>query len=375
MTMRIRLARPLRLIAGALTLALWAAPQALAQNNYTSAGTNVQSTFTLNYTVAGVAQPQIDNTGSPTEFTVDRLVDLNVSYQTNSDDDEVAPGAQNEELVFRVRNDGNDNFAYALSAVNEAGDDFDTQNLEIRFYVDDGDGVYQPGGADGAPVNFSGATSDIAPDRILWVEVIGDIPVSQPDLETSSVTLVADSLQPTTWVTEGAAASPGTPIAADDGTNTIGSTAENILADGSGTSNEVANAGDHSDTGVFTVSSPDLAATKTVSVIATNLAGTFNCQSGAQVSANEYSVPGSCLEYRIEVVNSGSAAAGITTISDTLPDELTFVDAVFTNFTGGTPAEPAASTDCSGGACVISQTGGTVASSTTASIVIRATVK
>lgn len=121
-------------------------PLASAQNSYTKAGTSVSSTFTLNYSVDGTAQTQIDNTGSPTTFTVDRLVDLTVSYQSNSDDDNVAPGAQDEELVFLLRNDGNDNFAYALSTVNEAsGDDFDTSNLTITYYVDDNDGLYEPG--------------------------------------------------------------------------------------------------------------------------------------------------------------------------------------------------------------------------------------
>ena len=56
-------------------------PAAHAQNNYTNAGVSVEGTFTLNYSVGGTSQPQIDNTASPTTFTVDRLVDLTaVSY-------------------------------------------------------------------------------------------------------------------------------------------------------------------------------------------------------------------------------------------------------------------------------------------------------
>jgi uncharacterized repeat protein (TIGR01451 family) len=364
------------LIIGMMVLA---APAALAQNSYTQAGTSIDSTFTLNYSVAGTSQPQIDNTSTPTNFTVDRLVDLAVDYRTNSDDDSVAPGAQNEELVFLLRNDGNDNFAYGLSTVNESsGDDFDTSNLEIFYYVDDGDGLYEPGSGadDGAALTYSAATADLAPDAVLWVEIIGDIPASQPDTETSDVTLVADTLYPTTWLVEGSTgASAGTAVGADDGTNVMGSTAENVLNDGSGTSNESANAGDFSDTGTFTVSSPDLLASKAVEVVSTNAAGTFDCENDATVSANEYSIPGSCLEYTITVQNQGSAAATITTISDTLPDEFTFYGATFTNFTGGTPAQPSVGDDCDSGACVVSQTGGSIASGVTATIEIRVEVK
>lgn len=356
---------------------LAALPAAHAQNNYTNAGVSVEGTFTLNYSVGGTSQPQIDNTASPTTFTVDRLVDITVSYSSASDDSTVAPGAQNEELVFLLRNDGNDNFAYFLSTENGTGDDFNTDNLEIRYYVDDGDGTYEPGADDGSPTTFASVTSDVAPDAILWVEVIGDIPASQPDSETSDVVLVADTYYPTVWLeaAEGSPGSPGTNIGADDGTNDMNSVAENVLNDAAGDgSSDAANDGKHSDTGTFTVSSPDLTAAKTVEVISTNADGTFVCASGALVSANEYAIPGSCLEYTITIVNSGSAAATVSSISDTLPTEFTFNGATFTNFTGGTEATPTAGDDCSSVACTVSQTGATIGAGVTATIEIRVTV-
>ena len=346
-------------------------------NDFTTAGTSISNTFTLTYSVGGTDQPQIDNTGAPTTFTVDRIVDLTVDYQLNSDDNNVAPGAAAEELVFLLRNDGNDNFAYTLSAVNEANgaNEFDTNALAIRYYVDDGDGAFEPGpGDDGTPTDFSSATADLAPDRILWVEVRGDIPAVQSDGDVSNISLVADTLFPTAWINEGAPGTPGSAIGADDGTNSKDGNADNVLADGSGTANENANEGDHSDTGVFTVASADLTASKVVTIISTNLDGTFDCANGTVVSANEYAVPGSCIEYLISVVNAGGTNADITLIYDTLPNDLTFIDAVFANFTGGTPAEPATSTDCDSGACVVSQTGGSVDAGQTATITMRALV-
>jgi uncharacterized repeat protein (TIGR01451 family) len=92
------------------------------------------------------------------------------------------------------------------------------------------------------------------------------------------------------------------------------------------------------------------------------------------VSANEYAIPGSCLEYTITIVNSGSAAATVSSISDTLPTEFTFNGAAFTNFTGGTEATPTAGDDCSSVACTVSQTGATIGAGVTATIEIRVTV-
>lgn len=206
--------------------------------------------------------------------------------------------------------------------------------------------------------------------------ITGDIPTTVSDAETSDISLVADTLYPTAWDQEGSTgANAGTAVTADDGTNDLNSVAENVLNDGAGTSNESANAGDYSDTGTFTVSSPDLAATKSVDVIATNAAGTFDCTNGAQVSANEYAIPGSCLEYTISIVNSGSADATSVTVSDTLPDEFTFQGVTFTNFTGGTESNPTIGDDCTGSACVVSQSGSTIASGVTATIAIRVELK
>ncbi len=368
-----------KLLAATAGILLMAAT-AQAQNNFTPAGTAVENTFTLDYAVSGTAQPQITNDGAggnpaPTTFTVDRIVDVVVAYQANGDDATVAPGAQDEELIFLVRNDGNDNLAFDLSTTQPGTDDFDTTGILLFYYVDDGDGVFEPGGDDGAAVAYTlgDPTPDIAPDAILWVEVVADVPVAQPDTDIAEIVLTADSLFPTAWLEEAAPVSPGTAIGPDDGTNSAVGAADNVLADAAGDT-DLPNAGDHSDTGQFTVASPNLTASKAVSVISTNLDGLFNCATGTQVSANEYAVPGACVQYVITVTNAGSAAASITTLSDTLPAELTYVGSTFTNFTGGTPATPTAGTDCGTAACVVSQTGGTVAATTTATIVIRASV-
>jgi len=98
--------------------------------------------------------------------------------------------------------------------------------------------------------------------------------------------------------------------------------------------------------------------------------------------ANEglYMTPGNEVLYRITVNNSATANAEATDIdlSDTLPDNVRFVSASTTGFTGGafgSPALPAANTDCVGGACVIRYLGATLPIDTTGEIQVRALIK
>ncbi|MDB2437955.1 hypothetical protein N9W89_04520 [Hellea sp.] len=367
---------------GATALTVFTAGSAHAQ--LTPAGTNVQNTFTLTYDVGGVEQPPIDTSdpddpNGPTEFTVDRLIDLTVA---SNGDNTVAPGATDEELIFSVTNDGNDTQAYDLSIVEEGGDDFDTDDPAsaapvLVYYVDDGDGVYEPGAGDGAAITYDPANPpELGPDEVLWVVITQDIPVGTPDAERADLTLVADTLEPST------SPNAGTPVTADGDGNTLTGAAENVLADGSGTANEVANAGDHSATGAYIVAAANVNASKAVTIFSEDGTG---CTSIPGSPTGGYSIPGACVEYVITVENTGSSSATDIVINDVLADELDFAGAVFGgDFTGGSfssPALPAANTDCASGACVINLTGATLpapvapAASTTGTVTIRAFVK
>ena len=57
---------------------------AATAQDLTPAGTDVQNTFTLDYEVGGVDQTQINNNATPTSFTVDRRVQLNVTGVQNT---------------------------------------------------------------------------------------------------------------------------------------------------------------------------------------------------------------------------------------------------------------------------------------------------
>jgi len=365
---------------GATALTVFTAGSAHAQ--LTPAGTNVQNTFTLTYDVGGVTQPVIDTSdpsdpNGPTEFTVDRLIDLTVS---SNGPNTVVPGATDEELVFSVTNDGNDSQAYSLSVVEETGPagEIDTDDPVgatpvLVYYIDDGDGAYEPGTDDGAAIPYDPTNPPVlGPDDVLWVVVTQDIPTSAVDGNTADISLVADTLDPV---------SPFAPVTADgDGTNALTGAAENVLADGSGTGNEGDFGGDHSATGMYVVASADVAASKAVTVFSED--GT-DCADLVATATGGYSVPGACVEYVITVENTGSSAATDIVINDVLPDELLFAAAAFSGFTTGafdSATFPALNDDCAGGACDITLTGGTLPgvvapAVSTGTITIRAFVK
>jgi len=363
---------------GASAISLFAATNAFAGG--TAAGTNVQNTFTLDYQVSGTDQPTIDNTGSPTEFTVDRLVDLTVA---SSGDTSVAPGALDQELVFTVTNNGNDEQAYSFVLVNETGDIFNTGGFNITYYLDNGTGgvcdatdlagtanTYTPG---------SGLASiDILADGVFCVVVDGDIPteaspgVPLVDTNTSLISLLADTLEP------GSPGVAGTVVIADAGVNTLTGPAENVLADGTGsTAADLNFEGDHSASGTYIVASADLTAAKAVSIFTQDGSGCTTIP-GTPGAGDQYSVPGACVEYVITVENTGATAAATSiAITDVLPDDLTFVNATPSGFTGGTFAQPSPGDDCGvpSGNCTVSLTAATLPATSTGTVTIRALVK
>ena len=377
---------------GATALTVFTAGNAHAQ--LTPAGTNVQNTFTLTYDVGGVTQPPIDTSdpgdpNGPTEFTVDRLIDLTVA---SNGDNTVAPGATDEELVFSVTNDGNDTQAYSLTVVEESGDDINTDDPVgatpvLVYYIDDGDGVYEPGAGDNAAIPYDPAVPpELGPDEVLWVVVTQDIPTTATDGNTADVSLVADTLEPAQLPGGGANPNAGVPVTADsDGTNALTGAAENVLADEIGTTvdgSDSDNAGDHSATGTYIVAAADITAVKTVDVFRQD--GDF-CEiiPGSAPTGTQYSIPGACVEYVITVENAGSSAATDIIVNDVLPDELLFASADFAGFTTGafdSATLPALNDDCAGDACSVTFTGGTLPGAvspavTTGTVTIRAIVK
>lgn len=338
------------------------------------AGASVANSFTLDYQVGGVPQTQIDTSGSPTLFTVDRRVDLTVSTVTGAN---VSPGETGAELVFGVANAGNDNAAYRLSIKDVGGDTFDIGTYTARYYADaGGDGVFTPGvddaGAGTAYTLGAGVTADVAPDATIWVILSGDVPGAATNGQTDDVSLIADSFYPTASLDPSYSQTPGNNIA-QAGANTLTGEADSVLADGAGAAGapeDVANDGAHSSTATFTVSAAALTASKTVAIVATI---PTNCATDA--IAGGFAAPGACIEYVISASNGAGAAATATNIaiSDILPDEVQYVASVQSGFTvAGVLSAPGGGCITS---CTVGLTGASLAPGATGTVTIRAVVR
>ena len=387
-----------KVLLGASALAVLTAGTAHAEG--TAAGTNVQNTFTLEYTVGTTPQPVIDTSddcvtspttdcsGTPTDFTVDRLIDLTV---VSNGDTTVVPGAQDQELVFALTNEGNDEQDYTLDLVNESGDQFDTTGLTITYYFDDGVAGFGPGDIAGTAYTYTpgsgvntetisptGDTDPAATSPLVWVIVSSDIPTTAADpdvidLAKADITLIADTAN------DGTTGAVAVPAVADTGGNTLTGAAENVLADidsDAGGTNDGANDGSYAATGTYIVANPDLEAVKTVSVFAQD---DTNCGTipGTPV-AGALAIPGACVEYVITVTNNGSnAGSNVTDIdfADILPSDLEFVAADVTTFAPADLSAPAANTDCDAGACTVALTDATLDFGQVGTVIIRALVK
>ena len=322
---------------GATALTLLAAPafaqngtvdtSASGNNTFTNAGETVSNTFSLTYTTG--TDTRTVTPPAPTDFTVDRLVNLTV---TGSNLTGIAPGSDNQVIQFAVTNLGNDTQGYILDIEQGVGDQFDTEPADngtnISYYEAPASGICDAAPTSASATAYTAGTSvpptGIAPNAVLCVIVTQDIPTAPNDGDLSNIDLIARTTEvgSNTEVTQTA-------------TNGIGDE-DTVLADtGTGPfTGDGDNDGDASATGSYLVGAANVTATK--EVFAFNTEGT-DCAITPTVvpttsPTGEFMTPGACVEYVIEVSNSGSQAATGVNISDVLPAELTFQSAAAFNF-------------------------------------------
>ena len=410
--------RALRRIATVAAISALFTGSAYAANTLTDAGTSVSNTFTLDYDVGSVGQPTITNDnvspppgaivqGTPTLFTVDRKVD-HIITATNST--LTSPPGTNVTLTYELENEGNDtqSYSFSLDDLDNGAGTFDGTIVSITYYIDtddDGDFSDETGvvivetvignDPDSTAVDVTG---DVPKGVKVLVEVVATLAGGIADTETDDITLVAEARNPTAWSVE--TLTPGDEeevTLATGGANTVTGNAENVLADGTGvlaaeTSGDAD--GIYAVTGIIQIQSPDLSATKSVTAIkepgiADPFVALADCASATAV-ADAKAIPGSCIEYVIEVTNTGATAtAENLDIQDILPAEVTFISATLDTTTatgfaddpaiggaGPTLTVPAGSTDCDGtsGTCNITLTDAILAAGEVGQIKIRALV-
>lgn len=401
-------------LAAAMCLGL--AGAAHAANNLTEAGTSVSNTFELSYSVSGAAQPIITNDnvsppagavvqGSPTLFTVDRKVDFIVTA-TNSTLTS-APGAD-ATLTFEVLNEGNDTSAYSFSVddLDSGATTFDATSIIVRYMIDANDNGSADDGAFtvltqtpiGTAAGSAFVTGDVPKGVRIFLQVQGSIDGAVADTFTDDITLVAEARDPTAFLNE-VSATPAAVTAATGGANVLTGAAQNVLADGTGVA-AAENTGDadglFAATGIIQVEAANIVASKTVTVIkepgiADPFVALTDCATAVAVAGSK-AVPGSCVEYVIQVQNNGaSASATNLVIDDILPAEVNFIAASLATTTATGFADDAgvagagpvltvpstpATRNCDGSTtCVIQLSDAILAAGEIGQIIIRAEVK
>ncbi|MEM7767521.1 MAG: hypothetical protein AAF253_08540 [Pseudomonadota bacterium] len=393
--------------------------------NGTAAGTPVDNTFTLDYEVNNTPQTQI-TPANPTRFTVDRIVDLTLAVDPVGAQD-VAADEQGVTFEYTITNDGNDIQAYSLH-LEDIADDFDATIDSISYAITRGSAVDLDGSGtaldncEGTSVTgtletdfvtvgtaASGLDDDdpddgaaditcpIYPDEEIVITVTFDIPAGLTVGDDDDFNLLAQSREPLFWINTGTANSGlvapilGEPMDATPGTNDSAAV-ENVFLDsvnGPHADDDAAD-GNQSVANGFDIIAQFLTATKEAWVMDTELTGTETCDDngttgypiaiGDTAPTDEFPIPGSCVAYVIEVVNSDADVVRDATsidLSDQLPVEVQYSDHVMVDFDNdGTPTlTTCAGTDVAPAQCTVDIADAELDSGNTGALVIYATVR
>lgn len=321
----------------------------------TAAGTNIDNTATINYSVSGTAQAAIGSSeagntsgaGTPTTFEVDKKIDLLVTAGTAVS---TAPNATATGITFTLKNEGNstENFELSQTQLGSPDDDFDATSC-----------VTTPA----SPVN-------LAADATSTITVTCDIPSSANNAETAKIDLKATAvISPGVPYVESATESAAVvDVVLADGVGSATDTgAETVGTDPAGTRNA-----SHSAVNTYTISgaSAALTVTKTSAVIDDPFNGTTNPKR----------IPGATVEYSIVVSNAdGATDATHLVISDPLQTDLTYVTCTLTGDGIVNTVAPSPALGCSFASPTVSSSsftlpGGTGGTPKTATLTITATV-
>lgn len=300
----------------------------------TTAGDAITNSVSVSYQVGNDPNTQQSVTDTDT-FTVDRRIDVNVNL-TSASPVTVAPGQVRAVLAFDVTNLSNDTVDLDLSTVLTGGTSANIENITI-FRDANGDGVLQQTEIDAGAITFLDevAADDGTGAQTLEVIVVADITTDAVNGDTFDIVLVADAH-------EAGAAGLGAEITATAGANTSG--VDTVLADGSGSGEEAANDGAHSDTGSFAVAGALVSVVKSSRIVSDPVNGTTNPKA----------IPGAVIEYCIAVTNAaGAATATDVTVNDDLPADVTFTPGSGITVNGTATIDNSGATPvatCSGGA-------------------------
>lgn len=250
----------------------------------TPAGTSIQNTAQVSYTLGSSTVTATSNTSS---VTVAEILDavLTIAAPTV----QVSPGATNEELVFTLTNTGNGSEAFDLTALSAGvvGDDFDPTLAAPAIYFD----TDNSGDFSAADVAYSAGVNDpvLAADASIRLIVVNDIPGTAVNGNRGRSQLTA---------------------AAASGSDLPG-TSFGLVGDGGVEAVAGTTGGDAVLFGEYLVADVLLTAVKSQTIL--------DQFSGARP------LPGARINYQIVVTTSGSGTAAATSFSDLIPANTTYV--------------------------------------------------
>lgn len=292
------------IVGGASAAVLVTAGAAQAASG-TLAGSTINNTATVGYSIGGVAQPTVNS--STASFVVDRKVNMTVA-EVGGAATFTSYGQHDQVTTFTVTNNTNATQDFRLFAVDAVVGTTTTLNhtdstgvVNIRVYVDsNGNGQYDAG------VDTATYIDELAPDQTKTVFVVADLPASGPAGGVAGVILTAVAAG------GGGSGSLGNDLTASllDDVNAV----DTVFGDASGFADAYRD-GRHSAEDEYDVYGTSAQAYKTATLISDPLNGLVAPKA----------IPGAVIEYCIAVKNIGLQAITGVTVSDNIPANTTYV--------------------------------------------------
>lgn len=273
-----------------------------AQAAGTEAGTSIQNTASVSYTVGGVNTSANSNTAT---FVVDKKVNLTVHGGVVT---QTAIGTNDQVTAFQVTNLTNATQDFKLTIDQQSLsvpilglDNFDVGN--IRVFVDsNGNGTYEAG------VDTATFIDELAPDTSVTVFYVGNIP-NTPGADVAIVSLSAQAAAGG-QVGQLGAVLAATSVLQGDSPSTV----DIVFADVAGTW-DAARDGIARAFNAFKISTAAVSMTKVATVVSDPV----------NLLVNPRAIPGAVIQYCLTVSNAGPGLATGLDISDVVPAGTTYV--------------------------------------------------
>ncbi|MFT4076663.1 MAG: hypothetical protein QM647_14160 [Asticcacaulis sp.] len=294
-------------LAVAAAFALSGALSGTAQAAGTVAGTNINNTATVNYSVGGATQTPV--TSNTATFVVDRKVNLSVT-EVGGATTTISYGSTNQVTTFQVTNLTNATQDFRLVASQQLSlaltllgltDNMDMSN--VRVFVDaNNNGTYE------AATDTATYIDELAPDTSKTVFIVADAPASGAANGTAGVGLTAIS------AAGGTAGTLGSDLVATVGADNP-ATVDIVFADATAGPLDAAYDGKQSALDAYAVASTTVTFAKTATIISDPV----------NLTTTPKAIPGATVEYCLRVSNTGLNAATGLTITDAIPANTTYV--------------------------------------------------